>query len=464
MENITYLDALDQIRYILGMVAAFYVFFINAAPKRKNFTLRVTFGLIGCIFLALSYLFLLGIYKKTGEYGAYAIGGIVYWLAMSFVVISYMVFCYEISWGYALFRAFTAFSLEAFVTTILKYIIVKMWFPNLPETYTIRYITIAIIIYIFCYTLVYRIIAIKIQSNKSADLFNNQKTVTIYILIIILRSLVNDASRGVCEWTIKPIQEYFNMNNLIATIQYYSIGIMLLLSIIILIVQFYVYEISVLQNEQELFNHLLSQRKAQYIHSRENIDIINQKCHDLKHQILALENASGQERKEMIYETKKAVMFYDAVVKTNNEVLNTILTEKTLVCANRNIRLTCMANADHLSVVGVIDLYTILGNALDNAIECMDQLHEEGKKAIAIIINEHGKMLDFSVENYYEKPIRFKAGIPVTSKKDKRNHGIGIQSIRMIAKKYGGDIRISTENQIFSLQIIIPITISKKNG
>lgn len=464
MIHFTFLEVLDQLRYIIGEVAAFFVFFANAAPRKKYFPLRVISGLFVCVPIALMYLFLYQQYSMTNNATAFAILSASFWIGMVFLVIYYMIFCYEISFGYALFRGFMAIALESLVTTLLKYVLVSMWFPELPEKYTVAYIAISIAIYVVLYTIGYKIIAKRMQSSKATDIFNNRRTVVIYVLLILIYSLVSDASKGICEWLVQPMKQYESFSGVIELIQYYSIGVMVLLCLIVLVVQYYVYGIAVLQNEKGIFSHLLAEKKVQYENSRENIDIINQKCHDLKHQILALEGASEQERKDMITETKKAVMFYDAVVKTNNEVLNIILTEKSLVCANRNIKLTCMANAEHLSMIGVIDLYTILGNALDNAIECVEEFQENDKKMIGLTINEHGKMLLLSVENYYEKPINFRNDLPLTSKKDKRNHGLGLRSIKMIMKKYGGDIRIHTENQIFSLQMTIPLTYSSKNG
>ena len=106
----------------------------------------------------------------------------------------------------------------------------------------------------------------------------------------------------------------------------------------------------------------------------------------------------------------------------------------------------------------MIDLYTMLGNAIDNAIESVDHFTNEDKKVISLSVKEQGKMIYISVENYYEGTIKFHRGYPITHKKDKQNHGFGLKSIHMIAKRYGGDIRVSTQNQIFLLQIIIPIS------
>ena len=167
--------------------------------------------------------------------------------------------------------------------------------------------------------------------------------------------------------------------------------------------------------------------------------------------------AGDEERRELIRETKRAVDFYDAVVKTGNEALDTILTEKSVYCVNRSIRLSCTVNTDRLSGMQVTDLYTLLGNAIDNAIESVEKLEDPDKKVISLTIRSQGQMLHISLENYYEGTIALRDGYPVTSKPDRENHGYGVRSIRLIAQKYGGDIQIAAQNQIFSLQILLPV-------
>jgi signal transduction histidine kinase len=48
-----------------------------------------------------------------------------------------------------------------------------------------------------------------------------------------------------------------------------------------------------------------------------------------------------------------------------------------------------------------------------------------------------------------------KNGYPITNKKDKENHGFGVRSMEHIAKTYGGSMRITTNHQIFRLQLLL---------
>lgn len=229
------------------------------------------------------------------------------------------------------------------------------------------------------------------------------------------------------------------------------------ISIVIFLIQYNVYEISFLRLEAETLKQLQVEKEKQYIFSKENINLMNQKSHDLKHFLQALKMADYSEREKLIEDTNEVVQFYDSIIKTDSEVLNTILTEKSLLCTKYNIKLTCSLSTTKLSELAVVDLYTMLGNAIDNAIECVKEYNELEKRIISVSILERGNVLCIFVDNYFEGTLEYEDGIPLTSKKDNAYHGYGVKSIKMLARKYGGDIRISDINHSFSLQIMIPI-------
>ena len=218
----------------------------------------------------------------------------------------------------------------------------------------------------------------------------------------------------------------------------------------------YVYQHTALQAEKEIITRLAQDRKSQYEFSKENIEMINRKTHDLKHQLQALAMVSDDERKRQLQETSRAIDFYDAVVKTGNEALDILLTEKSVYCANRQIRLSCMVNTRQLDKIKLVDLYTLLGNALDNAIESVERIENPEQKVISLSIMDQGNMLYIQLENYYEGTLQMQDGLPRTRKRDIENHGYGLKSIRSIVHAYGGRIEVRTEDHIFYLEIVIP--------
>ena len=62
-------------------------------------------------------------------------------------------------------------------------------------------------------------------------------------------------------------------------------------------------------------------------------------------------------------------------------------------------------------------------------------------------------MINISVENYCRAAPHMVNGLPQTTKNDKRFHGYGVRSMRMIVEKYGGEIYIECTEHSFLLNI-----------
>lgn len=255
----------------------------------------------------------------------------------------------------------------------------------------------------------------------------------IVICIGISRITADDSSRGVTAFLAETLSAVINC-------------------FLILMLHFNLTENDEMHYEVNILEELLHREKEQFRLSKENIELINIKCHDLKHQIKAL-RADASEKQ--LTELENSVMIYDSEVKTGNDVLDIILTEKSLYCLNNKIRLQCMANGNELSFMDSMDIYSLFGNALSNAIESVSGISEE-KRLISVNIQPLGNMLTIHVDNYYEGEIRFENGLPVTSA-DERYHGFGMKSMNYIVNKYGGHMSVSAEKGVFALDIIFPV-------
>lgn len=154
----------------------------------------------------------------------------------------------------------------------------------------------------------------------------------------------------------------------------------------------------------------------------------------------------------------KTIQSYDSQVETGSKVLDTLLSQKRLVCMKNNIELTCVADGKKMDFISAVDLYTILGNVIDNAIESVLMVSDEEKKVISTSIWTKGNLLLIQIQNYMEnEKINFSEGLPVTTKNAHDGHGYGLKSVRKCVEKYNGSMDITAENHMFSLTIIIPV-------
>ena len=213
-----------------------------------------------------------------------------------------------------------------------------------------------------------------------------------------------------------------------------------------------------MRKEIEMMNLLREKEREQYQLSKETIALINQKTHDLKHQIRALREMPKEQADRHLDEMEESVSIYEAIIKTGNETLDIILTEKSLFCREQGITLSCVADGSCLDFMDTVDLYTILGNAIDNAIEAAGQLKEREKRQIDLMIYRRKKFLTIQLINPLETPLAYEEGDLVTTKKDRDYHGFGLKSIRHNLKKYDGALNIEEADGCFFVTMIIPIS------
>jgi len=185
----------------------------------------------------------------------------------------------------------------------------------------------------------------------------------------------------------------------------------------------------------------------------QNMELINLKCHDMKHQLRTLLEGQNLDA-SFIEETQKAISIYDAQIQTGNDTLDTLLTQKSLVCEAQHILLTVMLDGGALSFMSVQEINSFFGNAIDNAIEYLLGVEEE-KRFVRISSQQMGSILTIRVENYCEADLSFrKNGLPATTKGDDGYHGFGTKSIKSIAQNHGGDASFERQDDLFVVTAI----------
>ena len=221
--------------------------------------------------------------------------------------------------------------------------------------------------------------------------------------------------------------------------------------------QFSVFRGETVNNEKKIIEQLLASEQKQHKMSQANIDLINIKCHDLKKQIgLIRKGVGGDDMREMFDEVENAVMFYGDAIKTGNENLDLILTEKQLYCKKYKIRIEAIADGEALWFMSPVDVYSLFGNAVDNAIESLLQ-EDETKRIINIYVRLKGDIVCAKISNYCADKVLFAENLPLTTKADTASHGYGTRSMKYVAEKYNGNLVFDVENDIFSVNIILPV-------
>ncbi len=208
---------------------------------------------------------------------------------------------------------------------------------------------------------------------------------------------------------------------------------------------------SKISQELRITEQLLHQEKKHYAEMKDNIELVNMKCHDIKRQLSSLQGRLTQEEVKALQE---AVAIYDANIRTGSEIIDTILYEKQLFCEKNNISLKYLVDGKSLSFIQPTDLYSLISNALNNSIEAVLHLKDEELRLVDFTTFKDGRTLVIEVTNYFVPDMEV---VSETSKEDKQHHGFGIRSMRYIAAMYHGVISASAEGNLFFLRMRFPI-------
>ena len=196
-------------------------------------------------------------------------------------------------------------------------------------------------------------------------------------------------------------------------------------------------------------------------------DDVRRLYHDVKNHLLAIQSMAGSEGEINDYLQGLLPQFegYETQVRTGNHTVDAILSEKIQLAYGDGIRFNVCLDLSPLSTVKTIDLVTIFGNAVDNAIEALRKT-EAGDRYLFIKSSTFANNVIIKFENRFDGFVELKGGMPVTSKKDADMHGIGISSIRNAVSRYGGSVsvKVDNDNKLFALVVMLPFDNAPDNS
>ena len=205
-----------------------------------------------------------------------------------------------------------------------------------------------------------------------------------------------------------------------------------------------------LETENSVLERLLEKDRLQYEQARDNMEKINIRYHDLKQQY---SRVPAEERAGLEDEMKSLNLRYF----TGNKALDIVITQKAAICAEKDVQLICSADGEALGGMKSYHIYSLFGNAIDNAIECLEKVEDRSRRTITLNLTRMGDMAVIRVENYTPEEPVVENGALVTTKDDASSHGFGVKSIKGIAEKYGGTAEFFVRDHVFYLVVALPV-------
>lgn len=177
--------------------------------------------------------------------------------------------------------------------------------------------------------------------------------------------------------------------------------------------------------------------------------------HDMKNHLLILQQQiNSPETAEMVEELQAQVAMYEDYVYTGNGILDIILKEKSELAREKQIALSVTADFNGVDFIEPLDISTIFGNGLDNAIEASERLPVE-QRTIFVKAGKIQNFLSIVIQNNCteeSKPAKKR-----TTGSSDFLHGFGISNMRKAAEKYDGYLTTKCEKGKFVLKILIPV-------
>ena len=332
------------------------------------------------------------------------------------------------------------FLVEAFVYPVSKFIFNNMLLVVIDCQNILRWevYVIAIAIRIVSLIIIYEVLKnfkYKIKANDCAVL----STVFMIGFAALMFSVYN----------------VLNLSKIPHILIFFSLTIFIL---IFLIVFLYSKNTMFLREQEQKDKMQIAQLQQQFAYYQEKLkdeEKVRSVYHDMKNHLLVLQRQiNSPETAEMVEKLQSQVAMYEDYEHTGNDILDIILKEKSETAREKHIALSVTADLNGVDFIEPLDVSTIFGNGLDNAIEASEKLPEEQR---AILVKA-GKMQNFfSVlieNNCLQDSGNTKSR---TTKNDDFLHGFGISNMRKAVEEYDGQLMTKCENGKFTLKILILI-------
>lgn len=297
---------------------------------------------------------------------------------------------------------------------------------------------------------------------------------TITSLLIITQHNNNSGTSSLRTHAISSFA-FFNILILLFIVKYYNYGIFTKSSFEILMVLFFIYELLAtsfvlfvlstslrqLQKEHELeveisLSRLTKEYEAQIT---DNAALLRSLRHDLKNHLTVINGylaaSEIEHAKNYIDEITGQTTPAQTIISSDNTMLSALLTEKNQLCYEKQIYFSPVISISG-SLLPDIELNTILGNILDNAIDAAEKVPGKGGY-IDFIIESRNQVLHISCTNNFLVSPKLKHGQFITNKTDAVHHGLGLKNVTRLVDKYNGSIEHTVSSDTFQITILIPL-------
>jgi len=206
---------------------------------------------------------------------------------------------------------------------------------------------------------------------------------------------------------------------------------------------------------------LIELQKQQYLELADQLEVTRKTRHDMRHHLRTMKSmcASGDygRLEEYINDISQTVEAPSYIKVCSNHAANALLSHYIERARAKGIALKIRLFIDDNICIKDADLCVLLGNAVENAFEACMEIPEH-ERFVHIVSSENAGRLYIVFGNSFDGKIDERDGKYYSRKRNYVSSGVGIDSIRAIAQKYGGSVRIDIEDKVFKLSVMLSLT------
>ncbi|MGL4798850.1 MAG: sensor histidine kinase [Cellulosilyticaceae bacterium] len=210
--------------------------------------------------------------------------------------------------------------------------------------------------------------------------------------------------------------------------------------------------------------YIQNKMKEQYKHyltMEQNQEEIRKLYHDMHNHLYCIggliKNNHLDQASNYVEEVSKKLHDLRNEVRTGHYILDVILREKYHQAKSQGIDMEIQVQGELMTFIKDIDLCSIYGNLLDNALEACGAMKKQDATSKTIIqvktLEVKGVKL-VSVSNTHQTLVQKKQGHLLTTKKDKKMHGMGLGNVRNITEAYDGEVHMNYDEEWFHVKLI----------
>jgi two-component system sensor histidine kinase AgrC len=208
-----------------------------------------------------------------------------------------------------------------------------------------------------------------------------------------------------------------------------------------------------IQRERDILDTQFRQAQSEFNSLKQMQQITASYRHDMRHHFALLQGlaAKGQigEIKNYLRTAQSDMDSITPVRYCQNETVNLILSSFATKAKQSGVLLEIDSKLPDSLPFSDTELCSLLSNAMDNAIQASEYIPDSDKRIIQLRVFSKNNKFCIDIRNKYQLEPIFHNGMPISKE---QGHGFGTKSMAYIVEKHGGIYQFSVEDGWFIFQ------------